>query len=358
MFHQDTIMNKKNNENKNKLTQEKQNDIINETLYELNNGDDELLKLVAKMHKDINNNTLLMYACDLELKDLALRIIKLKLVDVWEISKFKYTALIVACRKKLTGVALEIIKNAVVGGENNNNGIDYVDSLGETALICACQNNMPTVAKRIIELRPGSNMIGNIAKNGSTALIWACSNRMTKVINMLLKTNKSKPEQQNDLGFTALMWCCENKLEDVATNLIKNYNCSVGAIDKVYGHTALILACHNKLKKVLKCFSPLFFGDWNPLHVNKNGSTALIKACYNNLKKIIEIIINFNVPEEKKVMLNFINQKNSFGFDAISYAKQHTNSYIYRYLLYAKLYFSANYPILIFDKIMRYSDIT
>ena len=108
---------------------------------------------------------------------------------------------------------------------------EQVDNLGYTALILACQRKMKEVALELIKTghaKPeqvcNRYIIINIIYGGDTALIYACQNVMTEVALELIKTGKSNQNQITRDGKTAFSWACENSMREVAYELV-----SIGA---------------------------------------------------------------------------------------------------------------------------------
>ena len=263
---------------------------IKSILFQCDSNDNKFLEKILKNFKDDANNTLLIHAISENMNNLASRIIDSKYSNLNAVSDYGYTALILACEKKMIDVALKIIIK-------DNHTIDYVpknhDKYNETALFVACKNGLSSVAITIIKIN--NNNCGIINRYLSTPLIWACCNKMNDVAIELLNTGKSNPQQVNDKGYTALIWSIVNDMENVA-NMIINMNTTSTYLKQIdeNGNDALIYACKYKMEDVaIKILNIAYInidtGNKIPKYIvrqNKFGNNALDYILYNNLENI------------------------------------------------------------------------
>lgn len=132
----------------------------------------------------------------------ALLLLKFVDCDVGEIDpETGETSLILACKKKMTSVAIKLIKT----GKAKQNQIDKFDN---TALSIACRNGLDEVAICLIEA--GDCLPGHIDRAKMTPLLWACYFRMEKVALALIDTGQSDVEYCGAYG--------------TARNMAKQYN--------------------------------------------------------------------------------------------------------------------------------------
>ena len=157
--------------------------------------------------------------------------------DVGVVDDRGYTALLFACNKQMSDIALALIKT----GQSKP---EHVTTSGNTALTVACNNEMTEVALALI--KTGQSKPEQVTALGNTALSFACNNKMTEVALALIKTGQSKPEHVNSDGNTALLFACNNKMTEVALALIATKQ-SKPEQANTNGNTALILALKNEM---------------------------------------------------------------------------------------------------------------
>jgi ankyrin repeat protein len=92
-------------------------------------------------------------------------------------AKYDGTALILACKKGMTDVALEMLKHPY------KCKLDQVNRYGNTALIFACKNEMTDVALELLKYHDMC-AINHINKRGNNALFYAQQNNMIDVIDI------------------------------------------------------------------------------------------------------------------------------------------------------------------------------
>ena len=132
---------------------------------------------------DCNNETPLIWICENEMNDVAL-----KLIDKFgekckpdHLNKKDDTALSWACESRMNDVALLLIDTF---GELCKPG--QVNNDWETSLICACQNKMNDVALKLID-KFGEKCKPEHVNNGDTAFILARKNKMNDVCSKMIE---------------------------------------------------------------------------------------------------------------------------------------------------------------------------
>jgi hypothetical protein len=157
----------------------------------------------------------------------------------------------------MTSLLIEFIQNkdtsnALALIETGNSAPGQVDRQRRTALIYACQLQMPEVALALIETRDSNPT--QVDTNRSTALIYACMLEMSDVALALIETRNSKPEQVNKYKFTALMYACMLNMPVVALALIATGQSNPGYVDRTGGRTALFYAQqeHETMQEVVE----------------------------------------------------------------------------------------------------------
>lgn len=243
---------------------------------------DELNRLIQTIDVgfvDIAKRTALIWACEQNMEDVALELIKTGKSKPEQIDIIGQTALIIACENRMNNVALTLIRIS-------NYPVSQVDySNSDTALIMACENEMEDIALELIKTNRSNSE--QVNKQGNTALIIACRNEMENIALQLINKVYSNLEQIDKNGNTALMWCCELQMETIALELIKTGLSNEAQINKE-GDTALIIACKNNMENV--ALSLLNSGKTNPKHLNNIGLDSLYYAKQNNMTNIINII--------------------------------------------------------------------
>jgi hypothetical protein len=155
----------------------------------------------------------------------------------------------------------------------------------------------------------------HIDKTNSTALIWACQKEMPKVANKLIDTfgKLCVPGQHDNSKSTALAWACcgtgdeeKNKLmEQVAIKIVKTFNsggksvpieqfystsCNPYLADE-YGFTPLDLACREGMVdaalEILNTFKTCGRG-FDGLFRNKQ---TLINTCFNGMGEVVQRLV-------------------------------------------------------------------
>jgi len=150
------------------------------------------------------------------------------------------------------------------------------DGFGSTALIYACQYNLPEVVNALIAAGADVNIQNNIKR---TPLIVACESNLPHLAVTLIAA-KADLNVQITNGNTALMLACESRFSEVALTLI-----AAGAdinIQNCYGNTALFYAAKLQLPEVV-------------LKIAKSGSLNYHPA-YNQFH-VVQKVLSFNFSQ-------------------------------------------------------------
>lgn len=150
------------------------------------------------------------------------------------ISTHVYTPLMLVCSKKFI---YEDFENITLSWRP-----DHVNDKGSTALMYACRKRLSRVALYLINRFGDSCLPAQYNKNGHTALTLACYSGLSDVALRLIQRfgESCLPSQVSDSGNTALMYACQRRLSSVALMLIDKFgvSCLPEQINK-FGHTAL-----------------------------------------------------------------------------------------------------------------------
>jgi ankyrin repeat protein len=249
-----------------------------------------------------NKDTALLLACRNKMTEVALKLTDFREDQVipGQKNKDKDTALIWAFRNQMDEVVIKLIRNF---GDQVNPG--QRTKYGETALIYACRYNMAEVALKLITEFGEDKLKPEHICSGYTALLWACRNDMDEVALTLITKfgDKVKPGHiNNDDGFTALQWaCCSKKMTNVALTLITEFGDQVkpGHINDD-GYTALIYACRHKMTEVALLLITEFGDQVNPGHINVNGKTALSWAFCNKMTDVMLELFKLYKPSDSE----------------------------------------------------------
>lgn len=199
------------------------------------------------------------------------------------------TPLILACKNKLAGVAMHILK---LSGHGNPT---YVTSNKDTALLWATYNEMKDVSLAILNT-PKNGKPDAVDGNGYTALIYACLYNMREVALKIIETNQSNPTQINKGGYTALIYACMNKMTYIAMSILYTpENGNLLYVDPK-GNTALIYACATELTDIALAILNIV-GKNNYAYINHAsnvGNTARMFALKNRMTYVLEKIDELN----------------------------------------------------------------
>jgi hypothetical protein len=149
------------------------------------------------------------------------------------------------------------VQEIIEGMKTNGVDINHQDNYGYTALMRACYRGHTEVA---LELLKVDGLDVNVQQSdGWTALIYACSNDLIEVVIELLKFDGLDANVQDRYEFTALMWACDNGHADVALEMLRDPR--VDRHKHRNGSSALTWAHDNGLAAVATRFEALDRGD-------------------------------------------------------------------------------------------------
>jgi ankyrin repeat protein len=219
-------------------------------------------------------------------EDAAISLVTDEIASYIDIQNDRNTGLILACMRRMSNLALKLIKNT-----NTNPG--HVNTIGYTALHYACKNKMSRVALKLI--KTGRSNPIHINSNGYTALHYACKNKMSvaalKLIGIYGLENNTRISLRDPNGYTALAMACATKNEDIALELIETPN-SRPDLKTRLNETALIIACKNNMPEV--ALALIETEQSKPETVDIRGNTALIWACRNRMENVAFALIATN----------------------------------------------------------------
>ncbi len=166
------------------------------------------------------------------------------------------TALLWACSKRLSGVALAILKR-------DNVDVNAMDSEGRTALYWASEKSLSDVALEILK-RDNVDLNAKDSEKGRTALYWACHEGQFEVVRVLLQHSKtdmrvktkegSSPlDVARTMGHVDIVLLLEDRANDMKT-ISKCVVCCERAVDHVVldcGHLCLCSVCESRV--ITKC---------------------------------------------------------------------------------------------------------
>jgi ankyrin repeat protein len=262
---------------------------------------------------DDNGKTALIYACEKEMSDVALALIATGRYSHPEIADDNgKTALIYACEKEMSDVALALIRN----GDSNPT---QVDNTRNTALMNACMLEMPDVALALIETR--NSKPEQVNRSGSTALIYACMLEMPDVALALIRTGDSNPSQVDRYGTTALSFAQENNMQEVVELLLQVAPPVAApvarvAVNALQVHQAASKINYDKLNEFLSTriqpiTRPQDYGVYikdtiNTLITESDEPPAKKQELTVELQRIYEGRLILNYSEKSEILLNSI----------------------------------------------------
>ena len=163
----------------------------------------------------------------------------------------------------------------------------------ETALIWACRHRMTGIATKILAHHCVPECID---PDNNTALIYACKNELHDVANILLDFG-CVPEHVNNNGDTALICACENNMKLTAIKILCRNRCAVEQVNNT-GDTALINACKNNMSRVAM---KILDYECNPHQRNNDGKTAMYYADINVMNTVILKLTNGKILTDATV---------------------------------------------------------
>ena len=178
------------------------------------------------------------------------------------------SALLIACQckyNKLAKALLDLVPPTEYGVKGTLSG--------DTILMTAIRERMEDVAVRLVESGQSHPEYVN-SSSGQTALILACQQNIPFMVSLLLFTGHADPGHANMSGDTALIVACRNNMEDTVNEMLDlGDSIKPKHANRDQGQTALIVSAerghHNLMKLLLK---PSIS---NIMHKDRNGNTAL-----------------------------------------------------------------------------------
>jgi ankyrin repeat protein len=244
-------------------------------------------------------SSLLIIACYYKQSNVAL-----KLIDIYEKMEEKYktfkidysdkndnTVLSIACENELTDVALRLIREYCKNGTNTSEykKLGAVNNDGNTPLSIACQKKLSSVALEILKTGRANQAVHNNIQ--MTPLMYACENKLEEVALEILKLGKCNIDIR-DIVYNkdALSWACDKKLKNVANEILNYYKMNRINLKFIVDNdwnTPLILACKNRMSdiaiKIIEFNGNIFYN-------NNLNNRALNYAKKNRLTNVVEKI--------------------------------------------------------------------
>ena len=137
-----------------------------------------------------------------------------KKIDINDENTNRDTALMIACRKGNSYIALQLLK---IEGIEVNSSCFY----GDTSLILSCKNNMKNIALELLKRKDID--VNHIDKYGYTALHHACKNNMSKVALKILKQEGININHKDKDGYTALDYAFSNNMDSVILSTLEKF---------------------------------------------------------------------------------------------------------------------------------------
>lgn len=244
---------------------------------------------------DQDGNTPLIASCELNLIQVATRLLETKHSNPSYIDESGYSALTLCClNENLEKVGLQILQEDATSPYIGHPSVD----LERTPLMYACFNNLDSLAYNISQCS-SANIFYIENHTLKNALMYALEAGLDEVSDYLI-------EQMDDFtqvdieGNTALILACGNTMEPQALKILEKGNCLVELLDEGTD-TSLIMACANEMEETsLKILEYCKETHEYLFHKDEEGLTAFDYACENNLLKVIEVFIHL-LPIEKSI---------------------------------------------------------
>ena len=172
---------------------------------------------------------------------------------------------------------------------------DMQCSDGKTPLHSVCSSSKVSVSKRLkivrILLAHQPSLVSAIDNTGCTALHFAVTTGDSETMSLLLSTEASLINVQDDQCQTPLHYAClnaGNNQEKVIKLLLAYNKCDPNVVDK-YGNTSLQRALFEQNYKAVKQF--LLSSKYNP-NTNINGYTPLHFVCEEGDLELVSLILS------------------------------------------------------------------
>jgi ankyrin repeat protein len=249
----------------------------------------------CKICYDFNKEITLLYACKKKLSKVAMYMLKNHkdkcLID--SIDRYGSTALMYACKNDMIDVVQMIVTQF-----GNDCKPEQVNNLGNTSLMYACNT---LLYKNIILYKYETNVIPyqipillintfgeqcnpqQINKKNNTALIISAEKQMTPVTELLIDKfgSRCKIGHANNFGSTTLMLTCRINTLHIAKKLVKEYEfeCNIAQFDKA-GNNAFLLAISSGAYELIYLLMEKYGDTCEPYRINNNGYSSLMYACH------------------------------------------------------------------------------
>lgn len=338
-------------------------DIINALMY--NNKEYYMRFLKTCSNEDLgkiyNGTTILILICEFRRHD-AFELIKDKLkycnINFCEIEIENYNALLYACSKRLSKIAMKLITDETIILTNRNYNND-------NALTICAKNNMYNVALELIK-RMDINDYGFIYRDLNSNLISnelmsACIFGTEKMALMLFDYQNPSIFCEPYLNIypenTLLLYALENNYEKLCMRLLEYPDkCNIAYMNKE-NKTALLLALRNEMFDVVDILIEHYSeNDIKKLNIYDTYNNLLYCALYNDMGCYIPILINKGARLSEHDIYNFFRKYDSFDLDydlLAFFTKDVINNYI-TYDTISSCIFGNKYTFL--KKIMKYID--
>lgn len=245
----------------------------------------------------IIKSSLLIITCYYKQSNVALKLIDIhdKMKEKYKTFKLDYidkndnTALSVACENELTDIALRLIKEYCKNGINTSEykKLGALNNEGNTPLSIACQKKLSIVALELLKTGRANQAVHNNIQ--MTPLMFACENKLEGVALEILKLGKCNIDVR-DIVYNkdALSWACDKKLKNVANEILNYYR--INRINLTFvldndWNTPLILACKNRMSDI--AIKIIEFNN-NIFNNNNSSKRALNYARKNRLTNVVE----------------------------------------------------------------------
>ncbi len=283
---------------------------------------DEYFDKINIEYIDELNTTTLMWACNNNIPDLAIKLIKTGKIDLDKVDNEGSTALIYACQEdeNMLKVVLELLKYENINLNQQNSGgntafmlvcyeeyfekaayemlnrkdldINLKNDNDYTALLISTFTKNENLAIAI--LKTGKALVNILDKSKDTVLYFATKNNLYELSYLLVNNHKCLPEQINDKGDQALIWACSNDMDDIALKILENKNVKPfekrnnkkGVLDYAFENNL-----HEVILKLIEFMTPFYIVD--------------------NIDKIKENIYS-GATSKRKIYLSLISSKLNF----------------------------------------------
>ena len=201
-------------------------------------------------------------------------------------------------KKKYLGKAYNAAKKAL----EKSTKINF-----DNILFYALQNNMPSLALYIIELRGNDDEIFKKNKQGLTPMDLACAQGYVECVSALLRLKKFDVNSLTDNGTSYLMIACNNKRLDVL-NFLLDSGANIGIESKEASCEKRTIVHYASQKGHTKCLKSLFFHPKTTItadiirKLDKNRISPLMTAASQHATETAQFLLAWlkeNEADEK-----------------------------------------------------------